>query len=175
MAAIGAKTPTSPWNGCSNIGYDVTWPSNIPDYEAAFAAQLDVLIYSGDVDVATCPFPTTQVAVDTLSKLPGGAITSNWTSWVVDGLDGIAANQTGGYIERHTAFTFATVKGAGHEAPGFQPLASFQLIKAFVTNTLDKLRTAEPRQAIAAPAAKLTQGSILRKHVAATMAKSRRA
>ena len=170
QAAIFAKKPRSPWNDCSDIGYDVTWPSSVPDYQAAFAAGLRVLIFSGDVDVSTCPFASTQVFVEYLTTLAGGEITANWTSWAVGGLGGLAAGQTGGYIEKHRSFTFASVKGAGHEAPGYQPLASFQLIKAFVTNTLDEL--AAPRApAPAAPAQrKLTQSSILRSKIAQTLA-----
>ena len=178
QAAIHAKTPRAPWDDCSNIGFDVTWPSNVPDYLAAFQANLRVLIFSGDVDVSTCPFSSTQVAVDTLTQLAGGELVSNWTSWAVTGLGGLAAGQTGGYVEKHKAFTFASVKGAGHEAPGYQPLASFQLMKAFVTGTLDELTakpTPAPVPAAADSARKLTQSSILRAAVARTLAKQRAA
>jgi len=171
QAAIHVHTPVrAPWADCANIGYDVTWPSNIPDYTAAFAAGLRVLIFSGDVDVTTCPFESTQVFVEALTALAGGEITANWTSWAVQGLGGLAAGQTGGYIERHRAFTFATVKAAGHEAPGYQPLASFQLIKAFVTNSLDALAAPPaPPRARALPG-RATQSSILRAAVAKTRA-----
>jgi hypothetical protein len=112
QAAIHAKTPREPWGDCSNIGYDVTWPSNIPDYTAAFTAGLKVLIFSGDVDVTTCPFASTQIAVDILSRLPGGEITQNWTAWRAAGA--LAGhNQTAGYLERHAAFSFATIKAGG--------------------------------------------------------------
>jgi hypothetical protein len=117
QAAIHAKAPTAPWDDCSNIGYDITWPSNIPDYIAAFDANLKVLVFSGDVDVSTCPFSGTQVAIDALSQLAGGELVANWTSWAVAGISGIGAGQTGGYLETHKAFSFATVKAAGHEAP----------------------------------------------------------
>ena len=169
QAAIHAKAPREPWSDCSNIGYDVTWPSNIPDYTAAFAAGLKVLIFSGDVDVTTCPFASTQVAVDALSRLPGGQITRNWSSWSVYG---VAGNQTGGYLEEHAAFAFATVKGGGHEAPGYQPLASFELINAFTRGVLGSLTLPQPApQAAAAAAAapaKKSQGSILRDAVRKT-------
>lgn len=175
QAAIHVHTPVrAPWADCADIGYDITWPSNIPDYQAAFAAGLRVLIFSGDVDVTTCPFESTQVFVQALTELAGGEITANWTSWAVAGLGGLAAGQTGGYIERHRAFTFATVKAAGHEAPGYQPLASFQLIKAFVSNTLDELAAPPPaaRAGGGAPGAprRKSQGSILRDAVAKSRA-----
>ena len=33
QAAIHAQKPAAPWSDCANIGYTITWPSNIPDYE----------------------------------------------------------------------------------------------------------------------------------------------
>ena len=163
QAAIHAQPPAlPPWSDCANIGYNITWPSNIPDYSAAFAAKLKVLIISGDIDMLTCPFASTEVAVDTLSKLPGAATTANWSAWS-------AIGQPAGYIEKHgEAFTFATVKAAGHEAPGYQPLASFALVNSFIAGTLDELIDA-PAAAVAAPV-RASQSSILRAAVAKTRA-----
>ena len=161
QSAIHANKPASDWTECARIGYDVTWPSNLPDYQAIFAANLKVLIFSGDLDVTTCPFSSTQYAVDALTKLPGGEVTSEWTYWTVQRADGA---QTGGYIEQHKSFTFATVKAGGHEAPGFQPLASFELMNAFISGNWapilpNQANAAKPK---AAKPAKLTQASILR-------------
>jgi hypothetical protein len=159
QAAIHAKTPRAPWADCSDIGYDVTWPSSIPDYNLAFEAGLKVLVFSGDLDVTTCPFLSTQVAVEALSKLPGGELTRNWTAWDVKG---VAFAQTGGYIEEHKAFAFATIKAGGHEAPGYQPLASWQLINAFTSGKLGELATAPREEQTPAAPAKKTQASVLR-------------
>jgi Serine carboxypeptidase len=138
QAAIFAKKPRVPHDDCSDIGYDVTWPSSLPDYAAAFTAGLKVLIFSGDIDVTTCPFASTQVGVDALTRtFPiDGAITRNWTAWQVSG---VAGQQTGGYLELHKGFAFATIKAGGHEAPAFEPLASFQLINAFFRGELASL------------------------------------
>jgi serine carboxypeptidase-like clade 2 len=160
--AIHANTPRTPWSGCSGIGYDVTWPSNLPDYQAMFDAGLDVLIFSGDLDITTCPFASTQYAVDALSRLPGGELVTEWSAWTVQGLPG---QQTGGYLETHKGFAFATVKAGGHEAPGFQPLASYDLINAFTSGKLESLLQSKNKQKLTAAKAqppKLTQGSILR-------------
>ena len=200
QAAIHAKAPRAPWSDCSDIGFDVTWPSSIPDYTAAFEAGLKVLVFSGDLDVTTCPFLSTQVAVEALSKLPGGEVTRNWTAWDVKG---VAGAQTGGYIEYHQKFTFATIKvrrlrggipvppppscplpsppltpqaharcpfpptphqAGGHEAPGYQPLASWQLINAFTSGKLSELAAPAPREVQPAgeKPAKKTQASVLR-------------
>ena len=63
QSAIHALKPRVPHSDCSDVGYDVTWPSLLPDYAAAFNAGLKILIFSGDVDVTTCPFESTQLAV----------------------------------------------------------------------------------------------------------------
>ena len=157
--AIHANAPRQPWSDCSPVGYDVTWPSNIPDYTAIFAAGLRTLIFSGDLDVTTCPFASTQYAVDTLATLPGGQVTTPWTYWTVASLPG---QQAGGYLEIHASFAFASVKGGGHEAPGFQPLASFELMNAFLQNRLTELVPKATRSKPAQAKTKLTQGSILR-------------
>lgn len=140
QAAIHARPPHGggAWVQCGGIGYKITWPSSLDTYSAAFSAGLKVLVFSGDGDATTCPFSGTQVAVIALSELPGAAISANWTAWTLNG-------QTAGYIERHgDAFTFATVKGAGHEAPGFQPYATYELVSSFVKGTLDKLTAPPP-------------------------------
>jgi hypothetical protein len=159
QAAIHAQKPASPWSDCANIGYDVTWPSNIPDYEAAFADDLKVLILSGDVDMLTCPFESTQFAVDLLARLPGGEVTGNWTAWK-------SLGQPAGYLEKHRKFSFATVKAAGHEAPGYVPVSSFDLVTAFIAGKAEELLMTGAD--ISATPAKLSQGSILRAAVAKT-------
>jgi hypothetical protein len=147
QAAIHAAPPRAPWSDCSNIGYDVTWPSSMPDYAAAFAAGLKVLVFSGDVDVTTCPFASTQVAVRALEATAGGAVTQPWTAWHVPGSFG---NATAGYLEEHEKFFFATIKGAGHEAPGFQPTAAHTLIRAFVEGRLREVAPLRPAHSAAA-------------------------
>jgi hypothetical protein len=171
QAAIYANAPRSPWSGCSNVGYDVTWPSNIPDYTAMFSAGLRVLIFSGDLDIATCPFASTQFAVDALTKLPGGEVTGEWSYWTVQSMPG---QQTGGYLEFHKSFVFATIKAGGHEAPGFQPLASYELINAFTSDSLTKLAAKKqtPLAVLALqPPKKMTQSSILREKLRSSKAK----
>ena len=148
------------WRQCGGIGYHTTWPSSLVDYSAAFSAGLRVLVWSGDADATTCPFSSTQVAVMALSQLPGANITENWKPFLVNG-------QTAGYIEHHgNAFSFATVRGAGHEAPGFQPYASFELVSNFINGTVDSLTSAKPRVSPRKSSRKgETQGSTLNRIV----------
>ena len=94
--------------------------------------------------------------------MPGGELLQDWTYWTVQSVPGA---QTGGYIELHKSFAFATIKAGGHEAPGFQPLASFELINAFLANDWSKIASRTPMKSLTASqplAKKLTQSSLLR-------------
>lgn len=83
----------------------------------------------------------------------------------------MAGNQTAGYFEEHKAFAFATIKAGGHEAPGYAPLASFELINAFIEGRLGDLAVppveAKPKVEMRV-GGKKTQGSILRDKVRKT-------
>ena len=56
-------------------------------------------------------------------------VKSPWAPWTV-------SNQTAGYLTVYDTLTYATVKGAGHEVPLFQPLEAYVLISSFVAGTL---------------------------------------
>lgn len=49
-----------------------------------------------------------------------------------EGTGGIKQNITAGYVEVYDTYTFATIKGAGHEAPQYQPAFSYNLFQRFV-------------------------------------------
>ena len=49
--------------------------------------------------------------------------TAPWRPWTVNGI-------TAGYWEEFDRYTFATVKGAGHTVPQYQPLTSFDTSRA---------------------------------------------
>jgi hypothetical protein len=84
--------------------------------------SIKILIYSGDLDILTVPFGYTQPCLSQMSS----QITSPWQPWFVNGV-------TAGYVETYDKFTYATIKGAGHEAPLYQPISSSQLIYRFLT------------------------------------------
>lgn len=101
-------------------------------------------------------------------QLPNGNVTAPWAPWVMSPTGG-GRVQTAGYVERHGAFDFATVKGAGHEAPGFQPLASLQLLRHFLADDMETAILRKPAPApLAHTVAGRTQGAILAAAVAAT-------
>jgi len=119
------NVPKTVWSGCTGkINYDIVGDSMIPNYEFFFKTKpgLKILVYSGDLDILTVPFAFTQPCIAQLS----GKITSLWQPWFVNGA-------TAGYVEVYDKYTYATVKGAGHETPEYQPLISYQLIQRFLT------------------------------------------
>lgn len=46
----------------------------------------------------------------------------------------ILANFSLGYFEIYDTYTFATLKGAGHEAPAFTPFSAFEMFRKFLSN-----------------------------------------
>jgi len=126
--AIHAKGPNGQaplkWSECTQrINYDITGESLVPKY-ANFQKQkpgVKVLVYSGDIDIATVPFAYTQPCLAELNAKN----TQAWGPWFVNG-------QTAGYWEQFDSYTYATVKGGGHEAPEYQPLSSFNMFERFM-------------------------------------------
>jgi serine carboxypeptidase-like clade 2 len=118
------NVPNTNWQVCHDLQYNIVGDSMNPYYEYFFKAKpsIQILVYSGDLDILTVPFVFTQPCIAQLS----GKITSPWQPWFVNGA-------TAGYVEVYDKYTYATVKGAGHEAPGYQPLTSFNMIKRFMT------------------------------------------
>ena len=106
--AINAKVGTH-WVECtSRLAYRKL---NIPatNYLEQFfeiAPQMRILYYSGDVDLATVPFAETQRCLATMNR----PVTKHWRPYVIN-------KEVVGYVEEYDTYTYATVKGAGHEAP----------------------------------------------------------
>jgi len=123
------NVPKTIWSECTDLRYTIVGDSMIPYYEFIFRSKpgLKILVYSGDLDILTVPFAFTLPCIHQLS----GRITAPWQPWFVNGA-------TAGYVETYDKYTYATVKGAGHETPEFQPLTSFAMITRFLaTGSLD--------------------------------------
>jgi len=161
QAAIYAQPPPfPPWQDCSDgIQYKLTWPSLLPAYAALQAAGVRTLVLSGDVDVATVPYATTQVALASLNR----TVIAGWRAWTVTTAAG--ANQTAGYVTQYSGdLTFATVKAGGHEAGAYQPLATYALVSSFIAAQPLPAAAPAPARLYAAPAphGRRSQSSILR-------------
>ncbi|BAH95239.1 Os11g0431700, partial [Oryza sativa Japonica Group] len=78
---------------------------------------------SGDHD-AVVPFLGTQAWVRSLNY----PIVDDWRAWHIDG-------QSAGFtIAYGNNLTFATVKGAGHTAPEFEPERCFAMFKRWISS-----------------------------------------
>lgn len=91
-----------------------------------------------DADIADVPHTKTQLCLYTL----GRPIIEPWRRWTVQGpklptwTKEAAAKSliTGGYVEVYDRYTYATVKGAGHEVPMYQPTLAYNLFDRFIIN-----------------------------------------
>lgn len=160
QAAIHAQGPNGgaplTWTECTSvINYNISGASLVPLY-AKFQQQkpgLHVLVYSGDVDIATVPFPTTQEALGELINVTGAQNLVPFQPWFVNG-------QTAGYYEVYETHTYATVKGAGHEAPEYQPLSAFNLFSRYLNTQTLKDPSQNARNVM--PRRPMRQGDVLR-------------
>jgi len=85
-------------------------------------------VYSGDVDGIV----PTLASRRWIENMHGKKIRNRWQYWVEKG------GQIGGWGMRWTIgtgeLTFATVRGAGHQVPSYQPRRAFQLFESFLYN-----------------------------------------
>lgn len=114
------------WQPCSAvISKWVDSPSTvIPLLKELMAKGLRVWIFSGDTD-GRIPVTSTR---ESLNKM-GLPIKTKWHAWFIKG-------EVGGYTQVYEGnLTFATVRGAGHQVPSFQPLRALALISHFLAGT----------------------------------------
>ncbi|XP_059650037.1 uncharacterized protein LOC132295764 [Cornus florida] len=122
--ALHANTTKLPyaWDYCSKVL--TSWkdsPSTvIPIYRRLISSGLRILLYSGDMD-AVVPVTGTRYSIDLLNL----KVIKPWHPWS-DGTREVA-----GYQVVYDGLTFATVRGAGHEVPRFQPRRTLALLKMF--------------------------------------------
>jgi serine carboxypeptidase-like clade 2 len=117
----------APCVGFPPLNYTTSGMSMLPYYREFFALrpQIRILIYNGDVDIATVPFALNQFCMGQLFE-EGLVYVEPWAHWFLNGA-------TAGYVEYFDKYVFATVKGAGHETPQYQPLSAFNMFKRFIT------------------------------------------
>ncbi|RLM86950.1 serine carboxypeptidase 2-like [Panicum miliaceum] len=115
------------WSICND---DLPWKdaplTMVPTLSWLVATGLRVWVYSGDMD-DICPITATRYSVKDFNL----TITKPWRPWYTP------ANEVGGYIQQHKGgFTFASVRGAGHMVPSFQPKRSLVLFYSFLKAVL---------------------------------------
>ncbi|GLT39688.1 hypothetical protein SLA2020_138660 [Shorea laevis] len=114
------------WQPCSDVlGNWQDSPSTvIPLLKEFMAAGLRVWVYSGDID-GRVPVTSTRSSINVM-KLP---VKTAWHPWFLKG-------EVGGYTQVYGGdLTFATVRGAGHEVPSYQPRRALSVIKHFLAGT----------------------------------------
>lgn len=121
---VGVKS----WLVCSNIlNYellDVEIPT-IYTVGKLIREGIPVLVYSGDQD-SVIPLTGSRKLVDKLAQELGLKTTVPYRVW-------FAGMQVGGWTQVYdNVLSFATIRGASHEAPFSQPERSLVLFKAFV-------------------------------------------
>ncbi|MQL92251.1 hypothetical protein Taro_024881 [Colocasia esculenta] len=123
--AMHANTTGIPykWTACSDVlikNWGDAEFSMLPTYKELMAAGLRIWVFSGDTD-SVVPVTATKFSLNHLNltlKIP-------WYPWY-------SGRQVGGWTEVYEGLTFATVRGAGHEVPLFQPERAFILLESFL-------------------------------------------
>ncbi|KAI6675922.1 hypothetical protein NL676_036718 [Syzygium grande] len=114
------------WEACSDVIQGWEWgPSTVLPLLREFMSNgLRVWVFSGDTD-ARVPVTSTQRSLSKMS-LP---TKSPWRPWFLGG-------EVGGYVQVYEGdLTFATVRGAGHQVPSYQPKRALSLISHFLAGS----------------------------------------
>ncbi|KAF8022261.1 hypothetical protein BT93_G2414 [Corymbia citriodora subsp. variegata] len=115
------------WEACSDVIKGWEWgPSTVlPLLQEFMSNGLRVWVFSGDTD-GRVPVTSTQRSLSKMS-LP---TKSPWRPWFQGG-------EVGGYVQVYKGdLTFATVRGAGHQVPSYQPKRALSLISHFLAGSL---------------------------------------
>ncbi|XP_074347977.1 serine carboxypeptidase-like 40 [Apium graveolens] len=111
------------WQGCSSgltnwVDYSST---SIPQLKELMASGTRVWVFSGDID-GRLPFTSNLYSLKTM-KLK---VKTPWHPWLIN-------QEVGGYTEVYEGnLTFATVRGAGHTVPSYEPRRALALISHFL-------------------------------------------
>ncbi|CAI0400113.1 unnamed protein product [Linum tenue] len=124
---VGVRT----WSTCSDVvryEMDNLEVPTTPILGQLLKSGLKVLVYSGDQD-SVIPLIGTRKLVNGLAKEMGLNTTVPYSSW-------FQGRQVGGWTQVYgDALSFATIRGASHEAPFSQPERSLELFRAFLGGT----------------------------------------
>eukprot|EP00029_Vermamoeba_vermiformis_P005640 TRINITY_DN2013_c0_g1_i1.p1 TRINITY_DN2013_c0_g1~~TRINITY_DN2013_c0_g1_i1.p1 ORF type:complete len:421 (+),score=102.89 TRINITY_DN2013_c0_g1_i1:1-1263(+) len=118
------------WTLCGGINYRQGDELNsmIPYFDFFLnATQYKVLVYSGDADTVLS-FVGTQTWILRLSR----QVKSTWNAWTYNNDNG---QQVAGWYVIFDRMTYATIKGAGHMVPWYQPGPALQMLNNFLGNT----------------------------------------
>ncbi|KAL6316075.1 hypothetical protein AAG906_015582 [Vitis piasezkii] len=120
--ALHARNTT--WGACSGVGWTDSPTTILPTIKQLMASGISVWIYSGDTD-ARVPVTSSRYSINTF-KLP---VKTAWRPWYYN-------KEVGGYVVEYKGVVFATVRGAGHLVPSYQPGRALTMIASFLQGTL---------------------------------------
>ncbi|CAL5087964.1 unnamed protein product [Urochloa decumbens] len=113
------------WSGCTNLHWKDAPISMVPTISWLIEKRLPVWIFSGDFD-SVCPLPATRYSIHDLNL----HVKTPWRPWTVN-------MEVGGYVQQYKGgFTFASVRGAGHMVPSYQPERALILLDSFLKGEL---------------------------------------
>ncbi|MCD7446730.1 Serine carboxypeptidase-like 40 [Datura stramonium] len=125
-ANVTGNIKYSTWQPCSDVLTKWTdSPSTIiPLLREFMANDIRVWIFSGDTD-GRVPVTSTKKSIK-IMNLP---MKTPWHPWFLNG-------EVGGYTQVYKGdMTFATVRGAGHQVPSYEPARALSLIMHFLAGT----------------------------------------
>ncbi|CAA2978318.1 Serine carboxypeptidase II-3 [Olea europaea subsp. europaea] len=113
------------WQLCSVVinSWKDSPSTMFPIYKRLMALGLRILLYSGDVD-AVVPVTGTRYSIGAMNL----KVIKPWRPWLDE------TDEVGGYQVVYDGLTFATVRGAGHQVPQFQPQRAFTLLKVYLAD-----------------------------------------
>ncbi|GFP79465.1 serine carboxypeptidase-like 18 [Phtheirospermum japonicum] len=119
------KGTITDWKRCNkSLNYEYDVESVFRDHQLLSEKGFQALVYSGDHDMSL-PYMSTLKWIRELNL----TVDETWRAWTVNG-------QVAGYTERRVNnqayLTFATVKGAGHTAPEYNPKECFAMLKRWL-------------------------------------------
>ncbi|KAK1263054.1 Serine carboxypeptidase II-3 [Acorus gramineus] len=115
------------WTNCSMFSGS-SWRdaplSMLPTIKRIISSGISVWLYSGDTDSAV-PVTSTRYSINKL----GLPVQSSWRPWYTN-------DEVGGYVVKYKGLVFATVRGAGHEVPSYQPERALTMFSSFLQGKL---------------------------------------
>ncbi|KAI3919705.1 hypothetical protein MKX01_000146 [Papaver californicum] len=114
------------WIRCkSDLPYQKDVKSVIEYHRNISTKGYKILIYSGDHDMRVVHISTESW----IRSLGNVSIIDEWRPWFVSG-------QVAGYTRAYSnGLTYATIKGAGHEAPWYKPEECYAMFERWISNT----------------------------------------
>ncbi|XP_056160708.1 serine carboxypeptidase-like 16 isoform X2 [Syzygium oleosum] len=129
QSALNIRNGTIPeWTRCNkSLAYEDDLNSTVPYHYDLIEAGYRALVYSGDHDMLI-PYVATEKWIYSLNM----TVLDYWRPWFVDG-------QVAGYTFKSTiklgdGMTYATVKGAGHTAPEYNPKQCLEMADRWLSH-----------------------------------------